>query len=414
MEASMKPSLGHLVAGVFLLSALPVHPAQARPRPSTAEERAKVVALARSLEQDPFGPDAPATRRWLREWIVEVPDIRVYACANLLGHGLGGDYPYSHEVTDQAMFSAAAFATEHQDKARDEIAQYSAGVEGALRLYQVLLKSKPDARSAFLDEFVVKRDHDALVDHVAALANEKCKRANTDLIGALAGAGVGLALGLLVARFGGGRARRLDGVGDATEGNRSARRASISRRIVFACAAYFVIVGISLHFLEPEFDPRFRFMSEYVWGAYGWLMTTTFFVLGLAAFTVAAGLRDVHRSSGSARLGFGLLAVGALFVCLAGVFKDFIPHLAASVVAIPSVVMAVVLLSWSFRPAAEWRAIHGPTLVIALGMLAAFLAAHTHFGMPGLLQRAFLLLFLAWLSIVAHQLVRVTAKRGAV
>ena len=44
-------------------------------------------------------------------------------------------------------------------------------------------------------------------------------------------------------------------------------------------------------------------------------------------------------------MGFGLLAVGALFVCLAGVFKDFIPHLAASVVAIPSVVMVARSLS---------------------------------------------------------------------
>jgi hypothetical membrane protein len=405
----VKLNRGLIVGGVFLAFGLQGHHAQAR-GPSTPEERAKVVALTRSLERDPLGENANATRQWLREWIIEVPDIRVYACADLLGQGLGGKYPYSPEVNQQAMFSAAAFSIEHQDKARDEIAQYTAGVEGALRVYEVLLKSKPDAKSAFLDEFLVKRDHGELLDHVAKLANEKCKRANTDLIRALAGAGVGLVLGLLVAWWFGSRARRINGVGGAREGKGSARKATISRRIVFVCAAYFVVVVTSLHFLEPEFDPRFRFMSEYVWGAYGWLMTTTFFVLGLAAFVVAAGLRDVHQSSRSARLGFGLLAVGALFVCLAGVFKDFLPHLVASVVAIPSIVMAALLLSWSFRQAAEWRAIHGTTLLIALGMLAAFLAAHTHFGMPGLLQRAFLLLFLLWLCVVAHRLVRVTAR----
>jgi hypothetical membrane protein len=405
----VKLNRGLIVGGVFLAFGLQGHHAQAR-GPSIPEERAKVVALTRSLERDPLGENANATRQWLREWIIEVPDIRVYACADLLGQGLGGKYPYSPEVNQQAMFSAAAFAIEHQDKARDEIAQYTAGVEGALRVYEVLLKSKPDAKSAFLDEFLVKRDHGELLDHVAKLANEKCKRANTDLIRALAGAGVGLVLGLLVAWWFGSRARRINGVGGAREGKGSARKATISRRIVFVCAAYFVVVVTSLHFLEPEFDPRFRFMSEYVWGAYGWLMTTTFFVLGLAAFVVAAGLRDVHQSSRSARLGFGLLAVGALFVCLAGVFKDFLPHLVASVVAIPSIVMAALLLSWSFRQAAEWRAIHGTTLLIALGMLAAFLAAHTHFGMPGLLQRAFLLLFLLWLCVVAHRLVRVTAR----
>jgi hypothetical membrane protein len=408
-KRTMKLSRGLVVAGLFLVCAVQGHHAQAR-GPSTPEERAKVVALTRLLERDPLGENAPATRQWLREWIIEVPDIRVYVCDDLLGHGLGDKYPYSREINEQAMFSAAAFAVEYQDKARDEIAQYSAGVGGALRVYEVLLKSKPDARSAFLDEFLAKRDRGELLDHVAKLADEKCKRANTDLIGALAGAGVGLVLGMLVAWRFGGRTRRVDGVGGATDGKGSARKALISRRIVFVCAAYYVIVGVALHFLEPEFDPRFRFMSEYVWGAYGWLMTTTFFVLGLAVFTVAAGLRDVHQSSRSARLGFGLLVVAALFVCLAGVFKDFLPHLVASVVAIPSIVMAVLLLSWSFRQAAEWHAIHGTTLLIALGMLAAFLAAHTHFGMPGLLQRAFLLLFLLWLSVVAHRLVRVAAS----
>jgi hypothetical membrane protein len=230
------------------------------------------------------------------------------------------------------------------------------------------------------------------------------------LIVPLAGAGVGLVLGLLAARwFGGPRARRVTGLGGVTAGNGSPRTATISQWIVFVCAAYYVIVGVALHILEPEFDPRFRFMSEYVWGAYGWLMTTTFFVLGLAAFVVAAGLRDVHQSSRSARVGFGLLVVGALFVCLAGVFKEFIPHLAASAVALPSIVMAALLLSWSFRQAAGWQTIYRATLLIALGMLAAFLSIVANVGMPGLQQRAFLCLFLLWLSVVIHRLVRVTA-----
>jgi hypothetical protein len=68
------------------------------------------------------------------------------------------------------------------------------------------------------------------------------------------------------------------------------------------------------------------------------------------------------------------------------------------------------LLSWSFRQAAEWYPIHGATLLIALAMLVAFGSINTPFAMPGLLQRAFLLLFLLWLSIVAHRLVRVTPR----
>jgi len=352
------------------------------------------VALARSLERDPLGDSASATRQWLRNWAVEVPDMRFYACDALLGPGLGDAYPYSREVGLQPLLSAAAFAIEHPDKARDEIAQYTAGIEGALRVYEALLKSRPDARSAFLDDLLAKRDRGELVDHVTKVANEKCKRANTDVIASLGGAGLGLLLGLLVARwFPVGLARRVG--------------ATASRRVVFACAAYFVVVVSALHVLEPEFDPRYRFMSEYVWGAHGWLMTTNFFALGLAAFTAAAGLRGAHQSSWSARLGSGVLGVGALFVCLAGVFKDFLPHFAASAVAIPSIILAALLLSWSFRHAAEWRMIHPIALSIALAMLALFAAIYSHFAMPGLLQRAFILLFLVWLSIVADRVARV-------
>jgi hypothetical membrane protein len=408
----MKLSRGLVVASVLLVCAVQGLHAQSR-GPWTPAERAKVVALTRGLERDPLGEDAPATRQWLQAWVIDVPDIKVYVCDNLLDHGLGDNYPYAREINSQVVFSAAAFAIERQDKARDDIAQYSAGVDGALRTYEVLLKSNPAAKSAFLDGFLAKRDRGALLDHVATLAKEKCKRSNTESIAAPAGAGVGLVLGLLVARwFGGRRVRRVTGVGPAKAGSGSARIATISRAIVFVCAAYYVIVGVALHILEPEYDPRFRFMSEYVWGAYGWLMTTTFFVLGLAAFAVAAGLRDVHQSSRSARIGFGLLAVGALFVCLAGVFREFIPHAAASGVAIPSIVMAALLLSWSFRQAGGGQTIYRPMLLIALGMLAAFLSMVADVGMPGLQQRVFLFLFLLWLSIVAHRLVRVTAGAG--
>jgi hypothetical protein len=44
-------------------------------------------------------------------------------------------------------------------------------------------------------------------------------------------------------------------------------------------------------------------------------------------------------------------------------------------------------------------------------MYAAFLSIIVHVAMPGLMQRVFLCLFLLWLSIVVHRLVRVT--RGA-
>jgi hypothetical membrane protein len=397
------------VAGAFLFCALQVQHAEAR-GPSTPEERAKVIELTRSLEQDPLNENAEANRLWLRQWIADVPDIRFTVCNDLLGHALTDNYPYSREVNLQVLLSGAAFTLEHQDKARDDIAVYNAGVEGALRVYEVLLRSKPDAKLAFLDDLLAKQNQGQLVDYVAKEAKERCKRLRIELIAAPAGAAVGFVLALLIARWFGRRpADDVIAPEQLTLGNVSRRIATNSQRIVIVCAAYYLIVGIALHFLEPEYDPRYRFMSEYAWGAYGWLMTTTFFVLGLAIVTVAVVLRDGYQSSLSARIGFGLLLVGALGICLAGVFREFIPHAAAGAVGLPSVLMATLLLSWSFRRVSVWRPIHRVTFLIALGMLVAFLSMIVNVGMPGLQQRAFLGLLLLWLSVVIHRLARVNA-----
>ena len=389
-----------LVIGLFLLCALQIHCAMGRGL-STPEERAKAINIARLLERDPLAKDAPANRQWLLNWMIEVPDIRFKLCVGLLDPGVGDQYRYSAEVNQQVTFSAAAFRLEHPDNLRNDTGAYLAGVEGALRVYETLVKSAPDAKLAFLDDLVAKRDRGVLADHVTQLANQKCKRANTELFLHLAGAGVGLVLGLLVAQwFGRPRDSRV-------RANDNARFVTLIRRVVFLCVAYFVSALIILHILEPEFDPRFRFMSEYALGDYGWLMTTTFFVLGLAAFAVAVGLRQVPQSSRSTRIGIGLMAVGALFIWLAGIFKDSIPHLLASVVVFPSIVMALLLLSWTFRRAAEWQTIYRATLFIALGMTAMYFSMIADVGMPGLQQRVFISLFLLWLSIVVHRLVRV-------
>ena len=391
------------VAVVFVVCALlPLH-AQApstpspstslRPGPSTLEEREKFVTLVRFLERDPLAANASATRQQLRDWITEVPDIRFKVCPGLLGGAVGTDYPYAREFNLQVVLSGAILTLEDPGEARDDVAVYTAGIEGALRTYEVLVKSRPDARLAALDDLIGKRDRGELVDHLARLADDNCERSNALVLAALIGAAAGLLLALPVAYWFGRRTR-----GDITP-----RTATIVRRIVFACVAYYAIVGIALHFLEPEYDPRFQFMSDYAWGPYGWLMTTTFFVLGLALVTIALGLRDVHHSSPSARTGFGLLVIGALFVCMAGVFRGFPLHDVGGAVAFPSLVMAALFLSWSFRDAAGWQAIHPVTLVIALGMLAAVVSMVADVGMPGLQQRAFFCLLLLWLSIVVHR-----------
>ena len=396
------------VVALFLLCLLQIQCTLGRGL-STPEERANAINIARSLERDPLAKDAAANRQWLLNWIIEVPDIRFKSCVGLLSPGVGDQYRYSAQVNQQIIFSAAAFKLEHPDHLRNDNGAYIAGVEGALRVYEILMKSVPDAQLAFLDDLIAKRDRVELADHVANLAKEKCKRSKTEWILNLAGAGVALVLSALVAQwFGRHRLPRATGSESVTSGNGKVKIATIAERGVFLCAAYFVIVLIVLHILEPEFDPRFRFMSEYALGDYGWLMTTTFFALGLVPFLTAIGLQNVYESSRSIRIGLGLLVVAAIFIWLAGIFRDSIPHLLAGVVAFPSMVMAVLLLSWTFRRAAGWQTIYWLAVFVGLAMLAMLFLMVADLGMPGLQQRVFIFLFLLWLSIVVHKSARLT------
>jgi NAD/NADP transhydrogenase beta subunit len=63
-----------------------------------------------------------------------------------------------------------------------------------------------------------------------------------------------------------------------------------------AAVVVFLILLAALHFLEPEFDPSKRLISEYELGRYGWIMSLAFFSLGV-------GVLATMRSTGKASTG---------------------------------------------------------------------------------------------------------------
>lgn len=142
---------------------------------SSPEDRAKFVKLTRQLEADPLGKEAVEARQWLIPWLEKVKDITVTVC-DLLGPIPGEDHPYSPEILTQMMFSNAAFQIEHPDKADDKVAVQTAGVEGALKAYEAILKSKPEAQIAFLDDLVRKRDAGEFGTYMKKVVPEKCSQ----------------------------------------------------------------------------------------------------------------------------------------------------------------------------------------------------------------------------------------------
>jgi hypothetical protein len=166
---------GRLVLVASLLAVLfQVSPATAKRPKSTPEERAKAVRLARELELDPMTDDAVDKRRWLIEWYERVPDITVTIC-NLLGPFPKDDHPYFPFVLTQSMFSGGAFMIEHPEQAKDQLAVQTAGVIGALKVYEAFVKVLPDERLPFLDGLLKRRDEGTLAAYMPKAVEEGCK-----------------------------------------------------------------------------------------------------------------------------------------------------------------------------------------------------------------------------------------------
>ena len=162
-----------LVMGIILLITTS-NLAQSQRKASTTEERAQAVQVARLLETDPFHKEAKKMRQWLTVWLIEVPDISVELCGAYLGPVAGSDKNYSSEIFSQMMFSSAAFIIEHQDQANDRIAVNLAGVEGALKVYESILTTKPKAKTDFLDGLVAKRNKGELRAYIEEVTTAKC------------------------------------------------------------------------------------------------------------------------------------------------------------------------------------------------------------------------------------------------
>jgi hypothetical protein len=167
------------VLGLAALLFLPETAAGAERGPSTPKERQKALRLIHQLEADPLGAKAHDARRWLALWLLDVPDFQVRYCPEVIGGDRSARQRIRPDLLAQIPWSGAAFLIENPKKgdARTEI--YTAGLLGALRAYEALLKARPDQRSPLLDQLLVKREAGELEKYVAE-TSQVCPWESTD------------------------------------------------------------------------------------------------------------------------------------------------------------------------------------------------------------------------------------------
>jgi hypothetical protein len=143
-------------------------------KPSTPEERARLVSIAQKLEANPLDPALKSEREWAIKWLIEVPDIHVGICPSILGDYR--KYKYSSEITTQILLASAKFSIESPDQANDAAAQYIAGAESALKAYTAILQQDSKAKSKPLDDDLEKQSQGKLKDFLRDTAAKQCDK----------------------------------------------------------------------------------------------------------------------------------------------------------------------------------------------------------------------------------------------
>jgi hypothetical protein len=98
-----------------------------------------------------------------------------------------------------------------------------------------------------------------------------------------------------------------------------ASRTNIFLRYAKWFAIAFIVILTALHFIKPELDPSWNFISEYQVGRFGWLMQLAFIFLGASCLLLVMGMWQGLNIVG--KIGLVLLLITATGMFIGGIFK---------------------------------------------------------------------------------------------
>jgi hypothetical protein len=188
--------------------------------------------------------------------------------------------------------------------------------------------------------------------------------------------------------------------------------------MVIASVVYYVLAVFAMHLLQPEVSPLRVPMSAYVLGAYGPVMTSTYFVLCVGLLGVGFGLIKALPRTRLVKIAFAAALIASAGVLVAGIFPlDWPPpprtssgrlHALGGMLAFSGMALTPCLFSLNFRSDGYWRKVSVVSLILSSGIIAGFIlflfAIRAGFG--GVAQRLFLALLFSWMIVVGLHLTR--------
>jgi hypothetical protein len=205
----------------------------------------------------------------------------------------------------------------------------------------------------------------------------------------------------------------------------------------FAAAATFVVLLAALHFIKPELDPSWHFISEYAIGDYGWIMVVAFLSLAFSYVSLFVAIRSQLRTI-AGRIGLVLLLVSALGLTIAAIFttdpitvsKDEVTtegtlhNLGGTLgIAMP---FAAAIIGWKLARNPAWSSARRPLLWATGLALVAFVVSFFSVGVmasqsggkfgPDVLvgwpNRFEVVAYSVWLMVVAWQALKLRGKES--
>ena len=186
--------------------------------------------------------------------------------------------------------------------------------------------------------------------------------------------------------------------------------ATVKGIVALAFTSLFAIALVTVHVIEPE--TNFGPVSLYSLGPFGFVMRTGFVVLGLAFFSIVAGLWGRARATTLYRVdlitlsiaGAGLVIVGAFNTDSIGTPSTLsgLIHTSAANVWSISASVGILLFAMAFRQ--DGKSIAIGRLSRSLGIAAMITYLGGFLGLGAVQPRLFFALVVLWLSLVANQL----------
>ncbi|RXZ77579.1 DUF998 domain-containing protein [Paenibacillaceae bacterium] len=199
---------------------------------------------------------------------------------------------------------------------------------------------------------------------------------------------------------------------------------------VFSGTLFFLLL-CSLHLLEPEFDPTWRFVSEYALGGFGWMMHLAFGLLAAVQICVGVAIYPQIRTI-TGYIGLVILGISAIGVLIAAVFvtdpisvspdnATFNGKMHSIGAMLDYTPVAALLLSISLTRSSAWRPIRiqlfasAGLALVAMVVFILQIPQDGRFGpevLAGLFGRILIIADLVWLLIVGIHAVKLRKKNS--